>query len=68
MNVDKYAKIILAPNKQVDSLFLHLAARKFGTHIVVAHIDGVWSMHSNGQFLETDIMLVQTTDGFREVL
>ena len=31
-------------------------------------MDGVWSTHSNGQFLETDIMLVQTTDGFREVL
>ncbi len=68
MNVDKYARTILAPNKQVDGLFLLLAARKFGAHIAVMHMDGVWSTHPNGWFLEMDIMLVQTMDGFREVL
>ncbi len=31
-------------------------------------MDGVWSMHIDGWLQESDLMLVQTTDGFQEVL
>ncbi len=68
MTADKYAKTVLLALKQVDCFFLLYVAYKFGTHMALVHMDGIWSTHKNGVFCECDLMLAQTTDGFREVL
>ncbi len=57
-----------SPLKQVDCFFLLCIVYKFGTHIALVHMDGIWSTHRNSVLCESDLMLAQTTDGFREVL
>ena len=46
--LDKYARTILLVHKQVDRLFLLLAARKYGCHMSLAHMDRVWMSHKDG--------------------
>ncbi len=65
---DKYARTTLLVHKQVDRLFLLLAARKYGCHVSLAHMDGVWMSHKDGNMQEMDIMIAQTMDSFCEIL
>ncbi len=55
-------------SKEVDSFFLLCVTCKFASHMAIIHMDGVWSMHLNGQLRESNLMLAQTMDGFCEVL
>ena len=64
--LNKYARTTLLVYKQVDRLFLLLAARKYSCHVSLAHMDGVWTSHKDGNMHKTDIMIAQTTDGFCE--
>ncbi len=66
--LDKYARTVLLVHKQVDGLFLLLAARKYGCHVSLAHMDGVWTSHKDGNMREMDIMIAQTMDDFHEIL
>ena len=68
MSVEKYAKIVLLSTKQVDSFFMLCVSYKFATHLAMIHMDGIWSTHENGALQDGNLMLAQTTDGFREVL
>ncbi len=68
MTVDRDARMMLNPDKQVDGLFMLLAAYKFMAHLAMVHMDGIWSTRSDGAFRQLDLMLVQTTDSFCEVL
>ncbi len=34
----------------------------------LVHMDGVWTTHKDSTMHGTDIMIAQTTDGFREIL
>ena len=36
--------------------------------MALVHMDGIYSTHKTGEFWECDLMLAQTTNGFREVL
>ncbi len=68
MTVEKYVKITLLTSKQVDYFFLLCVAYKFGIHMALVYMDGIYSTCKTGVFQENDLMLAQTTDGFREVL
>ncbi len=64
MTIVRYARMMLNPDKQVDGLFMLLAAYKFTAHLAMVHMDGIWSTQSDGAFRQLNLMLVQTTDGF----
>ncbi len=61
-------KATLLTTKQVDCFFLLCVAYKFGVHMALVHMDGIYSTCKTGVFQECDLMLAQTMDGFREVL
>ena len=68
MSMEQYAKTTLSTHKQVDGFFLLGVACKFATHLVLIHLDGIWTTHGDGTFQEGDLMLAQTTDKFCKVL
>ena len=50
MSVEWYAKTTLSTHKQVDGFFLLGVACKFATHLVLIHLDGVWTTHGDSAF------------------
>ena len=68
MTVEKYAKTTMSSSKQVDGFFFLCVACKFATHMALIHLDRIWSTHLDRLLQVGNLMLVQTTDGFREVL
>lgn len=68
MTVDRYTKTVLQSSKQVDCFFLLCVVYKFGTHMALVHMDSIWSTCRSSVFRESNLMLAQTINGFREVL
>ncbi len=68
ISIEKYAKTVLLSTKQVDDFFMLCVSCKFAMHLAMIHMDGIWSTYENGALQDGDLMLAQTTDGFREVL